>query len=140
MKRRVLIFGTFDGFHDGHEFVIKESKKKGSELVVAVARDDHVRLLKQKEPQHSEHDRLMRVSLDLNVSRALFSDEKPGTYNILDEIQPDVIVLGFDQTALREDLKRWMRKHNRIIPIETLNYCQRKGNLTSSFVYAPHVD
>ena len=117
---RVLIFGTFDGFHEGHEYVLSEAAKKGSELVVAVARDAHVRELKNKEPRNNEDTRLQRISEDPRVSEALLSDEKLGTYFILDQVQPNKIVLGFDQDALKADLQQWMIKQDRNIPIETL--------------------
>ncbi|OGL61778.1 hypothetical protein A3E97_01920 [Candidatus Uhrbacteria bacterium RIFCSPHIGHO2_12_FULL_47_12] len=126
MTKRILIFGTFDGFHAGHQFVVEEAAKKGSELVAAVARDAHVRALKHKEPHNDEQTRLARVAKDPHVSRAMLSDEELGSYRILDEVQPDLIVLGFDQLALRDDLERWMQEHDRNIPIETLAVFQKK--------------
>lgn len=120
MSKRVLIFGTFDGFHHGHQFVVDEAAKKGTELVVAVARDTHVRTLKNKEPRNSEQARLTRVRENPHVSRALLSDEVLGSYQILDDVQPDVIALGFDQLALKEDLEQWMKQHNRNFLIEML--------------------
>ena len=120
MRKRVLIFGTFDGFHTGHQFVVNEAAKKGNELVAAVARDLHVRALKNKEPLNDERIRLARVRENPLVSRAILCDEELRSYHILDEVQPDVIVLGFDQFELQDDLRRWMREHHREIPIETL--------------------
>ena len=127
MTRRVLIFGTFDGLHAGHQFVVEEAAKKGSELVVAVARDAHVRALKNKEPQNNEQSRLARVGEDPRVFRAVLSDEELGSYHILDQVQPDLIALGFDQLALKDDLERWMMEHGRRIPIEILSYASNMG-------------
>ena len=121
MNRRVLIFGTFDGYNAGHQYVISEAAKKGTELVVAVALDEHVRILKHKSPFYHEEIRRDRVAKDKCVSRAVFSDKDLGSYMLLDEIKPDVIVLGFDQTELADDLSRWMKSH-REIPIETIPY------------------
>lgn len=122
MTRRVLIFGTFDGYDAGHQFVVSEASKKGTELVVAVARDMHVQQLKQKNPQWNEVDRMNRVKQDPLVTKVVLSDQELGSYQILDEQKPDVIVLGFDQNALKSDLVRWMQEQNRKIPIETLEY------------------
>ncbi|MCX6714864.1 MAG: adenylyltransferase/cytidyltransferase family protein [Candidatus Uhrbacteria bacterium] len=127
MNKRVLIFGTFDGFHAGHQFVIEEASKKGTELVAAVARDAHVRSLKNKEPQNNEQSRLARVAEDPRVAQAIMSDEELGSYHILEEIHPDLIALGFDQLALQADLERWMKEHDRQIPIEILSYAQNVG-------------
>lgn len=118
--KRVLIFGTFDGLHEGHQFVMKEASKKGDELYVAVARDVHVKALKNKNPKSNEQVRLSQVRENPHVSCALLSDEKLGSYQILDEVKPDVIALGFDQIDLRDDLVRWMNEHHRPIQIEML--------------------
>lgn len=126
MTRRVLIFGTFDGFHEGHQFVISEAAKKGSKLIVAVARDEHVRRLKQKEPKNNENDRLNRIASDPSVCRAVLSDQELGTYHILDELKPDLIVLGYDQLALKDDLERWMFEHHRNIPIEIMARIEKR--------------
>lgn len=125
MNKRVLIFGTFDGFHAGHQFVVEEAAKKGSELVAAVARDAHVRILKNKEPRNNEQTRLARVLEHPNIFRAILSDAELGSYHILDEVQPDLIALGYDQTVLRDDIERWMREHDREIPIDTLEHFEK---------------
>ena len=122
MKCHVLIFGTFDGFDKGHQLMVSEAAKKGSELIVAVARDEHVRILKQKVPRYGELQRLNRVLQDPHVFNAVLSDKELGTYQILEKIRPDLIVLGFDQDALKADLIRWMKERETPIPIETLDY------------------
>lgn len=126
MTQRVLIFGTFDGFHEGHQFVISEAAKKGSELIVAVARDEHVRRLKQKEPKNKENDRLNRIASDPSVYRAVLSDQELGTYHILDELKPDLIALGYDQLELKADLERWMFENHRNIPIEMIHHLEKR--------------
>jgi cytidyltransferase-like protein len=42
----VMVFGTFDGIHDGHRYFLNEAKKFGDKLVVAVAKDTTVKTLK----------------------------------------------------------------------------------------------
>lgn len=122
MMNRVLIFGTFDGFDKGHQFVIRQAAKLAHELVVAVARDEHVRSLKKKEPKNLEQERLKRVSLDPHVFRAVLSDKKLGSYSIIDKLNPDIVAFGFDQKELREDFCKWLKKQHREIRIETLEY------------------
>lgn len=127
MIKRVLIFGTFDGFHAGHQFVVEEASKKGTELVAAIARDAHVRTLKNKEPRNNEQVRLARVVENSLISWAVLSDAELGSYHVLEEIQPDLIALGFDQFALQADLERWMQEHGRHIPIEIISYAPNMG-------------
>lgn len=122
MSKRVLVFGTFDGFDEGHRLFIKNAFTHGSELVVAVSRDNHVKLLKKKIPIFNETERCQRVLEDPHVSSVVLSDEILGSYEILDFVHPDVIILGFDQEALEKDIIRWMDKNARNIDIKKLDY------------------
>lgn len=117
MRARVLAFGTFDGLHPGHRQFLKDAAALGSTLIVAVARDAHVRTLKQKEPKHPEAQRLAAVR-DVDVVReARLSDETLGSFEILTRTAPDIIAIGHDQDALEESLLDWMRAHGSSIPI-----------------------
>jgi len=35
----VMTFGTFDRFHPGHEYYLREAKKLGDSLLTVIARD-----------------------------------------------------------------------------------------------------
>lgn len=122
MSKRVLVFGTFDGYDEGHRLFIKNAFNNGNELVVAVSRDKHVKFLKNKTSKFNEIERCQRISEDANVSRVLLSDKILGSYEILDFVHPDVIILGFDQEALEKDIIRWMDKNARNIDIKKLDY------------------
>jgi len=117
MNKRVLVFGTFDGLHPGHVFFLRQAKTKGTELVVAVARDEHVRKLKQKSPVHHEQHRLKKIQAQASVLIAQLSDKDLGSFKILEELTPDVIVLGHDQKELQEALIEWMSKEHKYIPM-----------------------
>lgn len=117
MSKRVLVFGTFDGLHPGHVFFLRQAKTKGSELVVAVARDEHVRELKQKSPLNHEQKRLKKIQEQPSVHLAQLSDKELGSFTILDELKPDIIVLGHDQKELQEALIKWMGDTDRYIPM-----------------------
>lgn len=108
--RRVLVFGTFDTYHAGHDFFLEEAGKLGDQLYVAVARDAHVRLLKKREPERGEEQRVATVKRNPHVFAAQLSDETLGTYGVIREINPNVIALGYDQKGLAEDLKRWIKE------------------------------
>lgn len=117
LNKRVLVFGTFDGLHHGHLFFLRQAKTRGTELVVAVARDKHVQELKNKVPQHREQARVDAVSKLVFVDQTVLSDEILGSFQIIETMKPDVIVLGHDQLALEESLKKWMVEQNRYLPI-----------------------
>lgn len=122
MIKRVLIFGTFDGYDEGHQFVVSQAAKLANELVVAVARDEHVRFLKKKEPKYSEQVRLLHVSQDPLVKQAVLSDVELGSYNVIDQLKPNIVAFGFDQHELKQDFCRWQKEKQRDIRIETLEY------------------
>lgn len=117
MRKRVLVFGTFDRFHPGHEFFLRSAKSRGTELVVAVARDAHVRALKDKHPQRPEHKRLQSIEELPYVMSARLSDEELGSFEVVKFFQPDLIVLGHDQIELEQALIAWMGKGDDYIPM-----------------------
>ncbi len=125
--KRVLVFGTFDGLHTGHHFILRQAKVRGTELVVAVARDKHVQELKNKTPQHRERVRLEAIQKLPFVDEALLSDETLGSFEIINTVHPDLIVLGHDQIALEESLRAWMAKQNRYLPIQRMKKIEKKS-------------
>lgn len=116
-NKRVLVFGTFDGLHSGHLFFLRSAKAQGTVLIVAVARDEHVKLLKDKRPAISEQKRLEAVKRLKSVDEAYMCDEELGTYDLLAMARPDLIVLGYDQQTLEKDLIRWMSETANYIPM-----------------------
>jgi FAD synthetase len=120
MNKRVLVFGTFDGLHPGHVFFLRKAKAKGDELVVAVARDKHVELLKDKRPDNIESRRRSGVEGQACVSEALLCDQELGKFDILKEVAPDLIVLGHDQKELEDALITWMTQEDQYIPMQRI--------------------
>ena len=88
MSRTVLAFGTFDTFHPGHDYFLRQARSLGTRLVVAVARDEHVQTVKKKNPKRSEEERLKMISTLPYVDEAVLSDRTLGTYTIIIEQQP----------------------------------------------------
>ena len=106
---KVLIFGTFDGIHQGHLNVFEQAKKYGDYLIVAVARDKNVLKIKNRLPQKNENERfedLKKNSL-INEVRLGYEDNP---YKIIAEIKPDVICLGYDQLHFTEKLEDEVKK------------------------------
>ncbi len=114
----VLAFGTFDRLHEGHRVFLERAALLGDRLVVAVARDEHVQMLKSKIPIQNEETRRAHVADLQCVDEAILSDEQLGSYEILDRVQPTIIAVGYDQTALQTDLIRHLLEQDRLIPIE----------------------
>lgn len=104
----VLCFGTFDRLHPGHEDYFRQASELGDRLVVVVARDETVQNVKGHEPLQPENVRLEAVAHHPLVSEARLG--LPGDkYRIIEEIQPDIILLGYDQQAFTESLEQVLR-------------------------------
>lgn len=121
----VLVFGTFDGIHDGHRFFLSQARALGDRLVVVVARDATAGSLKAKPPRRNEERRLDEVRRLKAVDSALLGDETLGAYRVIEMIRPDVIALGHDQDALEGDLKRWLSKQTYGIRLEKISKHER---------------
>ncbi len=93
--KKVLVFGTFDVFHKGHEYFLKESKKYGDKLLVVIARDETVKKVKGKNPKNNENKRKKVVEDSGLVDKAVLG-YKDDRYKIIEELKPGVICLGYD--------------------------------------------
>lgn len=92
----VLTGGVFDVLHIGHIVTLLEAKQHGDVLVVAVAKDHHIRK-KGREPVHPLEYRQMMVEALKPVDAALAGFDSPA--KMLKLVGPDAIVYGYDQPA-----------------------------------------
>lgn len=104
--RRVMVFGVFDGLHAGHRAFLRQAKKRGVELIVVVARDEVVRLLKNKTPRHPQAARVSALRRNGLADRVALGDKEQGTYRVISRWEPDIICLGYDQGALADDMRK----------------------------------
>ena len=113
----VMVFGTFDGVHQGHEYLLGEAKKLGDRLVVCIARDATVEQINGRRPRRPEIERREALAQDRYVDQVVYGDRQLGSYRIVEEIDPDIIALGYDQTELKADLTRWISVHDKSIQL-----------------------
>src|SRR3989339_1066297 len=120
--KKVLITGTFDVIHPGHLNLISQAQKLGDFLIVVVARDINVVKAKGREPYYNEQQRLMnlenffkriqKIKINRQVNfktqitnyKIILGDEY-NPYKVIDDEQPEVIALGYDQSMFVEGLK-----------------------------------
>ena len=119
-RKRIVVFGIFDGIHAGHRDFFRQCKKYGDELIVIVGRDEIASRLKSKKPRHTEDERIELVKQEQLPDEAILGDQEMSTYEVVLRLDPDVICLGYDQQALREDLQKWMRAQKKKIPTHML--------------------
>ncbi|HSX24958.1 MAG TPA: adenylyltransferase/cytidyltransferase family protein [Candidatus Andersenbacteria bacterium] len=104
--KNVVVFGTFDPLHAGHEYLFSEAKKLGDCLIVVVARDAAIRSQKNREPHVLEEKRLQAVSQVASVDKTVLGDSDPSEYSLLKELSFDCIALGYDQSPSDEEVKK----------------------------------
>lgn len=96
--KKILVFGTYDKFHPGHQYFLTEAKTHGDYLTVIIARDHNVEKLKGKLPRDNELTRQAKVAAWPAVDEAILGLEDFSKKEaIIDQVQPDVICLGYDQ-------------------------------------------
>lgn len=102
--KKVMCFGTFDILHEGHKFYLAEARKLGDCLVVVVARDGTVASVKKRQPLNDENKRLRNVQRLGIADKAVLGN--PGDkLRIVEDENPQIICLGYDQTFFTEQLK-----------------------------------
>ncbi len=97
--------GVFDILHPGHLYYFEESSKLGDELVVVLARDSRI----DKKTYFDEKERLQMIQGLRVVDEALLGSEGD-IYSTVQEINPDVITLGYDQNHSEKKVKDMAEK------------------------------
>jgi len=103
--KKVMVFGTFDGLHEGHRAMLKEAKALGGYLFAVVAQDHIVMHLKGHLPQRNFSDRFEHLEKADGVDKVVIGDAEIGTWNIVKRHKPEVIGIGHDQHMLKSDLE-----------------------------------
>jgi len=122
--KKVILFGAFDLLHKGHEYFLREAKKKGDYLIVVVGREERIKKLKGEIPLISERERVAEIR-KLGVADKVVLGDKKDRYKVLREVKPEVICLGYDQKANIEKLK----KFGKIIRLNSYSEKKYKSSL-----------
>ena len=105
MSKCVMVFGTFDGLHDGHRFFLNEAKKIGDRLVIIVAKDQVTLSLKNESPLIPEKKRVAKLKSEFKRARVILGDNNDNEWKIIEKIKPDFIAIGYDQTTMLRALE-----------------------------------
>jgi FAD synthetase len=122
---RVFVGGTFDGLHLGHLFLLESARRHalrlarhlgrdGVQVSVVVARDESVRRIKHRPPHHTQRQRCKLIAA-LRVVDEAFIGAPSDFIKSVRRVNPDLIVLGYDQKASWEQTLRDAGIHARII-------------------------
>ena len=106
----IMCFGTFDLLHPGHLNYFEQAKKHGDYLIVVIARD-HTKAQMGKKMMFSEQERLHLVQSLKIVDKAVLG-YPDNHFKIIQQEQPDILCLGYDQTVAEKELKQNVAKLN----------------------------
>jgi cytidyltransferase-like protein len=95
-KKIILAGGVFDIIHPGHIHTLNAAKALGDVLVVAIATDKTAQKMKKRTPLHNQELRCELVSCLSMVDKAVIGHEDD-IFKTVKEIEPNIIVLGYDQ-------------------------------------------
>jgi FAD synthetase len=107
--KKVLVFGTFDIFHEGHKDFLRQARQHGEFLRVVIARDRTVVKVKGREVVHGELKRkneLEKSGLAEEVVLGSLEDK----YAVIKDFSPDVICLGYDQQFFIDKLEEKLKE------------------------------
>ncbi len=129
---KVMASGVFDILHPGHLHYLKQAKEMGDELVVVVACDDNVRRFKH-EPVTSEEMRCTMVR-SLKMVDEAYVGKEGDMFGIVQEISPDIIALGYDQSFDEEDLRVRLAERGLDVKVRRVGQCAEDLNGTRKII------
>jgi len=109
--RKIMVFGTFDTVHKGHESFFKQAKNLGDYLIVVVARDDYAKRAKKYSPANSEKKRVRNARKSKLPNKVILGSKTYNFYRTIRTHKPETIALGYDQKPTIIELKKQLRKH-----------------------------
>lgn len=107
--KKVLIFGSFDLIHAGHRDVFRQARCYGDCLYVVLARDETIQKIKGQMPLYSETVRKEMLEKEVGVD-AVYLGGTEDKYTIINELRPQVIVLGYDQYHFTDKLEEKLQE------------------------------
>lgn len=99
---RVMVFGTFDGLHPGHRYLLDIASERSKptaqspQLFVVVARDANVVRFKSRASVQSEDERLQAIRDAYPQAEVMLGDPE-NFLSPVHAVKPDLIILGYDQ-------------------------------------------
>ena len=104
-----MVFGTFDGLHEGHLDFFRQAKKYGDYLIAVAGQDVNIKKIKGHFPKKRDRERFTDLQKCKLVDKPVLGYEDD-PYKIIETLKPDVICLGYDQNSFSKNLKKELKK------------------------------
>ena len=98
-EKVVFTNGCYDIIHVGHVRLLREAKKQGDVLVVAINSDSSVQALKGQERPYVPQDERAEVMAGLESVDYVIIFNELDPLRVITELKPDVLVKGGDWTV-----------------------------------------
>jgi cytidyltransferase-like protein len=125
---KVMVFGVFDGIHEGHRAMLKEAKEHGDFLIAVIAQDHIVEHLKGRLPGINLLKRFEHLEDVDSVDKVVIGDAELSLWNVVNVHAPHVIALGHDQNSLKEDIENNIDKLEKKPKIVVLKNYEKTAN------------
>lgn len=105
-SKKGMIFGVFDGLHDGHRFFINSARKYSKKLVIVVTPDEIILKIKGRRPTLPLFQRMQTLMQEYKNAEIIVGDKKLHSWQVIKENKPDVIIVGYDQREMKKALEK----------------------------------
>lgn len=129
--KKILVFGTFDIFHEGHKDFLRQARQHGNFLRVVVARDETVVKVKKRTTLNTEEARRDAVAASKLTDEVILGNLED-KYAVVKEFRPDVICLGYDQMHFTDSLEKKIEEfgfNTKIIRLKSFHPEKYKSSL-----------
>ncbi len=106
--KKILVFGVFDGIHEGHFSFLRQARECGDILIAAVTRGGVVERLKGRKPRKDQGLRIKELLETGLVDEAVEGDAELEKWEVIGKVGPDVVALGYDQESLGAALRQYV--------------------------------
>jgi D-beta-D-heptose 7-phosphate kinase / D-beta-D-heptose 1-phosphate adenosyltransferase len=131
-KKVILTNGCFDLLHAGHIQILKEAKKRGEVLVVALNTDESIKRLKgSSRPIKNLEDRVrVMAAIGFVDFVTCFGEDTP--LNLIKYLKPDILAKGGDYEATQVIGYDFITSYGGKVEIINHNFTEDKGYSTTN--------
>jgi cytidyltransferase-like protein len=101
-----IVFGVFDGLHEGHRHFLSEAKGMCDRLVAVVTLSETAQAMKGRAPRFSYEDRVAALLAFDPSLEIVPSDRVPGAWSVFRGREPFIVMLGYDQEGIARELAK----------------------------------
>lgn len=113
--QKVLIFGKFDVLHPGHIFLLAQAQKLGK-VTAVLESDEAISSLRGQTPFYQQE---LRTKILRQYNLKTYLRYHQDYHQVLQDLSPDILLFGYDQTWLREQFQRVINNGDYGVEIRT---------------------